>query len=209
MDRIEDDCIARKVSCLNWAEGIGAWLCTYLDLIDNRRPDVADLLDLLNVSNSIVAHTDISDLARLLRLLQREPHQFSALLPSVGTVNQEKIHIPILAIQLLHALNDRVICRVDVLSRRQYLAREVDVRAQDLGIFERTTDGGLVVVILRGVDVAIACTEGFDARLHAGWRGRLVDTEADLWNLELGVRERESGGDAELGWHSGGAGWKV
>lgn len=46
----------------------------YLDLVHYRRPDLANLLDLLNMTNSIITNTNFPDLALLFRLLQRKPH---------------------------------------------------------------------------------------------------------------------------------------
>ena len=68
------------------APGVQLWLVSYLhsiivaagthlDLVHNWRPDFAKRLDLLNVLNTIVAHTNVPHLAFILRLLLCLPHE--------------------------------------------------------------------------------------------------------------------------------------
>lgn len=173
------------------------WRLTYLDLVDGRWPDLANLLDLLDMPNAIVADANLARLPFFLRLLQCEPHQLPLLGPSIGAVDQEKIHVSILASQLLDAIQNALVCRVHVVTGAEDFGRQVDFLALEPRLSQCLSNLLLVCIVLRRVDVSVAslqrCETGFDACLG----GRLVDTEAELGDLVRGVRERERGVQAK------------
>ena len=148
----------------DWGLAVGG---TYLDLINNRRPDLPNLLDFLDMSDAVIADANIPHLPRLLRLLQRKPHQPSALLPTIRAMYQKQIHISVFSIQLLHALCDHLVRRIDIAAGEQDLGRDEELVARNLGFADSAPDGGLVGVVDCGVDVAVAGLKGFEAGFDA------------------------------------------
>lgn len=61
----------------------------YLDLVDRGRPDLPDLLNLFNMSDPVIAHTNVPHYALLLCFLECLPHERPTLFPSVRAVNQK------------------------------------------------------------------------------------------------------------------------
>lgn len=123
-------------------------------------------------------------------------------------MNQKQIHVPVLAVDLSHALATLAVRRVGAAARGQDLGRDEDVFARDAGLADRLADFGLVLVELRRVDVAVAGAEGRQARLDALAAVRSVDAETEARDLDGAVGEGEEVGEGHFsgGGHGGGLG---
>lgn len=111
--------------------------------------------------DAVVADSNLAGLAFFLGLLQRKPHQLPLLRPGIGAVDQEQVDVAVLAGELLDALQDALVCGLDVAPGAEDLGRQVDVLALKAGFAQCLPDLLLVCVVLRRVDVAVA---GFQRR---------------------------------------------
>ena len=158
---------------------------TYLDLVDSWRPQLPNILDLLDMPDTVIADANVPRFAIRFRLLQGLPHQLPTLFPSVGAVYQEKIHISIFTGQLLDTVLDGLVCRFKIFARREDLGGDIELGTGNSRFANSLANARFVGVILSGVDVAIASFDGGEAGLYAGRRWGLVDAESDLWDLVL------------------------
>jgi hypothetical protein len=163
---------------------------TYLNLVHSRHL-AAERLDLFHVLNAIVADANVSHHAVLLCHLEGLPHQLPGLFSSIRGMNEEKVYITALPDKLLDTLANLVVCRSNVLLRAKDLRRDVDLLASQSALSQGLPDFSLVLVVLSGIDVAVADFKCLLARRDAYVRGRLVYTEADLRNRVLRVLQGE------------------
>src|SRR5580698_5073421 len=145
-----------------------------------RRPNRRIGLHLLNMPDPEITHADALCFTYLIERLQRLPNLRPRLLSAVRTVYQEAIHIAACPIDLLHAVEallDRL-CRASACG--EDFGCDEDVGALEAGLAHRSPnpDLGLVVVVLRRVNVAVARFEGGGAQGNALTRRRLVHTES-------------------------------
>jgi hypothetical protein len=170
---------------LDWI-GTGNAIGTYLDLIDSWRPDLGKLLQLLEHLDGVIAHANLPHLARLLRLLERSPHELPRLGAAVRAMDQEQINVAVFAVELLDALDNRRVRGIEVCAGRQDLACQENVGALEARGAHGFADGCFVGVVLRGVDVTVAGAQGVLARrcAHAGWGE--VNAEAELGDFGRG-----------------------
>ena len=181
---------------------------TYLDLVHMRRPHGRVPLHLLDVPHPVVTHPDAARLALLQQALQRAPHLLPLARTPAGRVDEEEVDEAARArVQLRHAVRASPVRLLRAARRREDLGCEEDVLPPETGFPHRGADLGLVLVVLRRVDVAVAVPQRVQARGHAHALGGQVDPEAEAGDPHGGVREREHVRDGEFGGHGvGGAG---
>ena len=167
---------------------------THLNLINMRRPDLRPLAHLLYMPDAIIANPNTLRLPLIHQLLQRLPHLLPRRRPPTRTVNQKQIHIPLLAVDLGHALPTLPVRGVGAAARGEDLGRDEDVFARDAGLADGVPDFGFVLVVLRRVDVAVAGAQGGQARFRALRAVRLVDAEAEAGDPDGAVGEGEEVG---------------
>ena len=172
-----------------------------------RRPHGRIVPHLLYLPDPVIAHPDAARLALRQQPLQRAPHLLPAAPAPAGRVDQEQVHEPPLArVELRDAVDAALVRLLRAARRGEDLGREEDVSARQAGLPQRLADLGLVLVVLRRVDVAVAVRERVQARGHAHGRRREVDAEAQAGDPDGGVGEGEDVREGEFRGHVGGGG---
>ena len=166
-----------------------------------RRPNRRISLHLLNMPDSIITHANALCFTYLIELLQRLPNLRPRLLSAGRTVYQEAIHIAIWPVDLPHAVEallDRL-CRASACGKD--FGCDEDVGALEARLTHRSPnpDLGLVVVVLRRVNVAVARFEGGGAQRNALTRRGLVDTKSKPGDLRGAFGHLQFVGDGEFG----------
>jgi hypothetical protein len=158
---------------------------TYLNLVDSWREDFADRLDLLDVLDAVVAHTNVPNDTFLLRLLQGLPHQLPATRSAIGTVDQEQINVSVLASKLFYALDHLFVCRLSVVARAEDFSGDVHLLTRYVALLNGIADIGFIRIVLGRVNVTVSGTERLETRIDTFLGGRKVNTEANLRYLVL------------------------
>lgn len=94
-----------------------------------RRICLRKALQLLNMSNAEVADTNCPRLALFQQLLQGLPHLLSGLRSAARCVYQEQVHVPVLAIHLVHAFQHLRIRLVYAAFGEEDLGGKEDIRS--------------------------------------------------------------------------------
>lgn len=172
---------------------------TYLDLVNVRRPDSGELLELLDMADAEVADADAPGMALVVQALEGLPHFAAGLGAAAGAVDEEQVDdTAVLGVELAHALQALGVAGVDGAGGAQDLGRQEHVLPRYPGLAHRLPDLGLVAVVLRRVNVPVPVPQRREARLHALLRRRLVHAEAQLRDVVLG-QEPKLVGDGALG----------
>jgi len=166
-----------------------------------RRPNRRISLHFLNMPDSKITHANALCFTYLIELLQCLPNLRPRLLSAVRTVYQEAIHIAICPVDLLHAdeaLLDRL-CKASACG--EDFGCDEDVGALETRLAHRSPDPvlGIIVVVLRRVNMAVARFEGGGAQGNALTRRGLVDTESKPGNLRGAFGHLQLVGDGEFG----------
>lgn len=173
---------------------------TYLNLINMRRPNLRKPLQLLNMPHPKITNPDTPRPPLLPQPLQCLPQNPPPCHPRPRTMNQEQIHIPTRAPNLLHTRQQLVIRRLGAPRWTEDLGRCEDLGAREPGLLDCGADLLFVRVELGCVDVAVTGLEGSEAGLHALGVGGAVDAEPEAGDLGGGVGEGEEICDGVF-WH--------
>lgn len=147
------------------------------------RPDLGKRLQLFNLTLAKVANTNSLGLALLVQSLKSSPQGLSALGTRARAVDQEQVDVAAL-VDLVHTLDERLVCLLLILSWGQDLGGDEDVLAVNVGLLDSITDQLLVGVVLRTVNVTVASLESSQTRPLASRAMRLVDTETEGGDLD-------------------------
>ena len=79
-------------------------MLTHLNLIDVRRVYLRKTLDLFNMGNAPITDSNAARLAVLKQFLQGLVYLLSSIRATTSSMHQEQIHISILAIDLVYAV---------------------------------------------------------------------------------------------------------
>jgi hypothetical protein len=175
---------------------------TCLNLKNVRRPDGGIFLELLDVLDAKVAHTDTTHFPLPVYLLQCQPKFSPCLGSSVGAVNEKQVHVVMLftsrRIELAYALEAFCVALVDGPRGGEDLGGDEDVLARDAGLLQRKADFSFISVDLSCVDVTVARLESREAGLDAETRRGVVYTEAEEGDFD-GVGHRVGAIDGDFG----------
>lgn len=128
-----------------------------------RWPYLRPLFHLLDMTHPIITNPNALRFPNLHQLLQRLPHLFPTPLATTRTMDQEQIHIPILAVDLRHTLVAFLIRRVGTSTRREDFRSDKHFLPWDTRLAHGFADLALVAVELRRVDMAVAGLQGRQA----------------------------------------------
>jgi len=151
--------------------------------------------------DSKITHTNALCFTYLIELLQRLPNLGPRPLSAGRTVYQEAIHIAIFPVDLLHAVEallDRL-CKAAACGEDFGCDEDVGALETRLAHCSPDPDLGLVIVVLRRVNVAVAHFEGGGAQGNTLTRRGLVDTESKPGDLLGAFGHLQLVADAEFG----------
>lgn len=147
-------------------------LTTHLKLVDMGWPHLTHPLQLLNVANPKVAYANGPGLAFLVQSLQGEPH-VPALFGAAPRRMDEK-QVDIASGDLVYTLQAGGVVSIDRAGDLENFGRDEDVVAWEARLRDGLANFLLVAVILRGVDMAVACFQGGQARSQGAlWWGEV------------------------------------
>jgi hypothetical protein len=125
-----------------------------LDLIRARRPGGGIILQLLDVPDAEIAHSDGSRLPFFVQLLQGQPHLLALRRAAVRRVDQEQIDVAVRArVDGRYAVEEGVVCSFYGPETRHDFRGDEDLVSREAGLGECFAYFALVAVELGRVDV--------------------------------------------------------